>query len=98
LEAEAPVKIAAIAALVLLSLPVQAQTSNPQTACRSMYLLGEKVPPGCHAGRNGGGPDYRRWGEGSGATVAIPARNDRRPSEYGLYHFGGHNALYGFGR
>jgi len=93
------VKIAVIAALALLSLPVQAQTSNPQAACRSVYLLGEQVPPGCQAAaRNGGGPDYRRWGEGSGATVAKPAPDDRRPSEYGLYHFGGHNALYGFGR
>jgi hypothetical protein len=91
------VKIAAIAVLALLSLPVQAQTSNPQTAC-SVYLLGEKAPPGCQAGRSAGRPDYRRWGEGSGATVTIAPRDYRRPSEYGLYHLGGHNALYGFGR
>jgi hypothetical protein len=98
LEPREPVKIAAIAALVLLALPVQAQTSNPQTACRNMYLLGEKAPPGCPAVRNSGGLDYRLWGEGSGATVAAQRRDRRRPSEYGLYHFGGYNALYGFGR
>jgi hypothetical protein len=101
LEPREPVKIALIAAMALLSLPVQAQMSNPQTACRSLYLLGEKAPPGCNLMRNGARPDYRRWGEGSGAMVAIPARDHRRPSEYGLYHFdhfGGYNALYGFGR
>jgi len=95
---EAAVKIAAIVALTLLSLPVQAQTSNPQTACRSVYLLGEKVPPGCQAARKGGLPEYQRWEEGSGATGTARPADTRRPSDYGLYHFGGHNALYGFGR
>ena len=95
---EASVKIAAIVALTLLSLPVQAQTSNPQSACRSMYLLGEKVPPGCQAARKGGLPEYQRWEEGSGATGTARPADTRRPSDYGLYHFGGHNALYGFGR
>jgi hypothetical protein len=93
LEPEASVRIAAIVVLTLLSLPVQAQTSNPQTACRGVYLLGEKVPPECQAARQGGLPVYRRWNEGSGTTSANP--DNRRPADYGLYHFGGHNALYG---
>jgi len=92
------VKIAAIVALTLLSLPVQAQTSNPQSACRGVYLLGEKVPPGCQAARQGGLPEYQRWDEGAGTTSATAPPDDRRPADYGLYHFGGHNALYGFGR
>ena len=91
-------RIAAIVMLVLVSLPVQAQTSNPQTACRSVYLLGEKVPPGCQAGRKGGLPEYQRWEEGPGAIGTARPADTRRPSDYGLYHFGGHNALYGFGR
>ena len=95
---EASVKIAAIVALTLLSLPVQAQNSNPQTACRGVYLLGERVPPGCEAARRGRVPEYQRWGEGSGTNSATPNPDTRRPSDYGLYHFGGHNALYGFGR
>jgi hypothetical protein len=98
LESEASVRVAAIVALVLLSLPVQAQTSNPQSACRDVYLLGEKVPLGCQAAREGGLPVYRQWGEGSGATAATQPLDYRRPADYGLYHFGGHNALYGFGR
>jgi hypothetical protein len=92
------VKIAAIVALVLLPLPVQAQTSNSQTACRSVYLLGEMVPPGCQVVRQGGLPEYRQWGEGSGATMTAPPPDYRRPADYGLFHLGGHNALYGFGR
>jgi hypothetical protein len=98
LEPEASVRIAVIIALVLLSLPVQAQTSNRQGGCRSVYLLGEKVPPGCAAAHNSGLPEYRRWEEGSGTTSTAPSPGTRRPSDYGPYHFGGHNALYGFGR
>ena len=94
-------KIAVIVTLTLLpllSLPAQAQTANSQTACRDLYLLGEKVPPGCPAARRSGPADYRRWGEGSGTTAATPRSDYRRPADYGLDHFGGHNALYGFGR
>ena len=91
-------RIAAIVMLVLVSLPVQAQTSNPQNACRSVYLLGEKVPPGCQAARQGGVPEYQRWEQGSGTSGTTRQPDNRRPADYGLYHFGGHNALYGFGR
>ena len=96
LGVEASVRFAAIVALILLALPVQAQTSNRQDGCRRIYLLGERVPPGCAAARNGGLPEYRRWEEGSGTTSTAPP-DARRPANYGLYHFGGHNALYGFG-
>jgi hypothetical protein len=88
----------AVASLVVLSMPVEAQTSNPQTTCRSVYLLGERVPPGCPVARRAGTPEYQRWGTGSGATMRTPSPDTRRPSDYGLYHFGGHNALYGLGR
>jgi len=104
-EPEVSVKIivmiglAAASLLAVLSLPVQAQTANPQTACRGVYLLGEKAPAGCQSARKGGPPEYRRWGgDGHGTTSATPPPDNRRPSDYGLYHFGGHNALYGFGR
>jgi len=102
-EPEASVKITAIVGLAVASLlavpslPVQAQTSNPQSACRGTYLLGEKVPPGCQAARRGGPSEYQRWGDGQGSTATRPPDN-RRPADYGLYHFGGHNALYGLGR
>jgi hypothetical protein len=92
---EASVRIAAVIALVLLSLPVQAQTSTQQYGCRSVYLLGERVPPGCQAARRSGVPEYQRWEEGTGTSTRP---DTRRPADYGLYHFGGHNALYGFGR
>jgi hypothetical protein len=98
LESEASVRIAAIVALALLTLPVQAQTSNPQSACRDVYLLGEKVPLGCQAARESGLPVYRQWGEGSGATMTAPPPDFLRPSDYGLRYLGGHNAIYGFGR
>ena len=102
LELEAPVKtiaivgLAAVSLLAMLPLPVQAQTAGRQTACRSVYLLGERVPPGCPTPRQGGLPEYQRWNEGQSTTT--PAPDDLRPSDYGLYHFGGHNALYGLGR
>jgi hypothetical protein len=104
LEPEASVKItvivglAAASLLAVLSLPVEAQTAGRQTACRSVYLLGERVPPGCPAGRRGATPEYQRWNDGHGSTSAAPTLDTRRPSDYGLYHFGGHNALYGLGR
>jgi len=98
LKPEASVRIAAIVALLLLSLPVQAQTSNPQSACRDVYLLGEKVPLGCQGAREGGLPVYRQWGEGFGATMTAPPPDYRRPADYGLRYIGGYNALYGFGR
>jgi hypothetical protein len=43
-------------------------------------------------------PNYRRWGEGFGATSAVrqpPSPSDARPD---WRYFGGYNALYGFGR
>ncbi len=92
------VGLAAVSLLAVLSLPVQAQTAGRQTACRSVYLLGERVPPGCPTPHRGGVPEYQRWGTGSGATTATPSPDTRRPADYGLYHFGGHNALYGLGR
>jgi hypothetical protein len=92
------VGLAAASLLAVLSLPVQAQTANSQTACRGVYLLGEKVPAGCQAARRGGPPEYRRWEDGQGSTSATRPPDNRRPSDYGLYHFGGHNALYGLGR
>jgi hypothetical protein len=46
--------------------PVYAQ----QTACRSVYFLGEVVPPGCQGGRQVSGvPAYQQWGD-TKATVA----------------------------
>ena len=104
LRLERSVKITAIVGLAVAVLPavlpvaVEAQTANPQTPCRGVYLLGETVPPGCQASRRAGPQDYRQWGDGSGTTSATPPADDRRPSDYGLYHFGGHNALYGLGR
>jgi hypothetical protein len=101
LELEASVKttavigLAAVSLLAVLALPVQAQTAGRQTACRSVYLLGERVPPGCPTPHRGGLPEYQWWNEGQSTT---PAPDDLRPSDYGLYHFGGHNALYGLGR
>ena len=92
------VGLAAASLLAVSALPVQAQTANPQTACRSMYLLGETVPPGCQAARRGGPPEYQRWGDGHGSTSRTPPPDNRRPADYGLYHFAGHNALYGLGR
>jgi len=92
------VGLAAVSLLAVLSLPVQAQTSNPQAACRDVYLLGERVPPGCPAARRSGPPEYQRWGDGHGTNSATPPPDNRRPADYGLYHFGGHNALYGLGR
>jgi hypothetical protein len=94
------VKIAVIVGLAVLclSLPAQAQMQNPQPACRGVYLLGEKVPPACQSARKNGAPEYWRWGDGYGSTQATPPLDDRRPSEYGLRHFGGYNSLYGFGR
>ena len=98
MKTTAIVGLAAASLLAVLSLPVQAQTSGRQTACRSVYLLGERVPPGCPASRRSGVPEYQRWGPGQGTTSATPAPDNLRPSDYGLYHFGGHNALYGLGR
>jgi hypothetical protein len=92
------VGLAAASLLAVLSLPGQAQTAGRQTACRSVYLLGERVPPGCPTPRRGGVPEYQRWDQGQGTTSAAPAPDNRRPADYGLYHFGGHNALYGLGR
>jgi hypothetical protein len=90
--------LAVASLLAVLSPPVQAQTPYSHTACRSVYLLGERVPPGCPTPRKGGLPEYRRWEEGHGTTSATPPLDNLRPSDYGLYHFGGHNALYGLGR
>ena len=90
--------LAVASLLAVLALPVQAQTAGRQTACRSVYLLGERVPPGCPAPRRGGLPEYQRWDQGQGTTSAAPTLDTRRPADYGLYHFGGHNALYGLGR
>ncbi len=83
-------RIAAIVVLTLLSLPVQAQTSSPQSVCRGVYLLGEKVPAGCQVVRRGGSPEYQQWGDGHGTNSVTPPPDYRRPSDYGLYHFGGH--------
>src|SRR6266568_5029003 len=91
------VGLAAASLLAVFALPVQAQTSTPQTACRSVYLLGERVPPGCPAARRSGPPEYQRWGDGHGTNSATQLPDSRRPADYGLYHFGGHNALYGLG-
>lgn len=98
MKTTAIVGLALASLLAVLSLPVQAQTAGRQTACRSVYLLGERVPPGCPAPRRGGLPEYRQWDEGNGTTSATPPPDNLRPSDYGLYHFGGHNALYGLGR
>ncbi len=92
------VGLAVASLLTVLAMPAQAQTSNPQAACRGVYLLGERVPPGCPAARRAGPPEYQRWGDGQGSTLATPPSDYRRPADYGLYHFGGHNALYGLGR
>lgn len=98
MKTTAIVGLAAASLLAVLALPVQAQTAGRQTACRSVYLLGERVPPGCPAPRRGGVPEYQRWDEGHGTTSATSPPDTRRPADYGLYHFGGHNALYGLGR
>jgi len=92
------VGLAVASLLTVLAMPAQAQTANPQAACRGVYLLGERVPPGCPAARRAGPPEYQRWGDGHGSTLATPPSDYRRPADYGLYHFGGHNALYGLGR
>ena len=92
-------KIAVIAGLALLSLSLsaQAQTPNPQ-GCRGVYLLGEKVPPGCQAARKGGAPEYWRWGDGYGATQAAPPSDNFRSSQSPPFRSGAYNSFYGFGR
>ena len=87
--------------LVLLIAPAygQQRAAAPQP-CRGVYLLGEAVPPACrHQARGSAAavPQYRRWGDGYGAT-APGAPDGRLPAEYGPRYFGGYNSLYGFGR
>jgi hypothetical protein len=67
--------------------------------CRSVYRLGETVPPGCQDRLRTGLPAYQQWGEGFGGTVATPSRSPATPAPHPEWrYFGGYNALYGFGR
>jgi len=80
-------------ALLVALLPASSASAQ-QAACRSNYRAGEYVPPACQARQSPGAPVYQSWGGGFGSgTANLP------PAPHpGWRHFGGYNALYGFGR
>ena len=84
-----------VVAVLLLSV---ASAAAQQARCRPMYRLGEAIPPGCQDRQKTGLPPYLRWGEGYGATPAMPAPPPVASEGHEWRYFGGHNAVYGFGR
>lgn len=84
-----------VVGVTLLSLGSAAAQQLP---CRAMYRLGETVPAACKDRQQTGLPAYLRWGEGYGVALAAPSRPPASVDSHEWRYFGGHNAVYGFGR
>jgi hypothetical protein len=72
--------------------------ASAQSACRSMYRLGESVPAACRDRLATGLPAYQRWGEGLGAAMPAPASSGMTAARLEPNYRGGHGPIYGFGR
>ena len=84
--------------LIALTLLTAGTAAAQQAPCRSVYRLGEYVPPACQDRQRTGVPAYQRWGEGFGATQTTPPHAPAAASRPDWRYFGGYNAAYGFGR